>query len=160
MENHPPKGLFGVPMRHAQEVRYEPTPIENIYYEIPLDILERLHPRDYSWVGSVHLDMHFLLIDEFCGLFKLEVYWAMELRSSYSIYLWREKHWYNIQNSNFLFLDFFVIYIIIFNKNKAKKENIKKNRKSGCGGVGWPIFSPSLARIPSLSQNARHRVPP
>ena len=71
MENNALRGLFGVPMPCAQVVREDPPPTENICYEIPLGILERLHTNRYARDGTVHPDMHLLLMDELSGLFKL-----------------------------------------------------------------------------------------
>ena len=69
MENHHLRGLFGVSMPRAQVVRDESPPTENIYYEIP--ITERLHANPNAGDKIVHPDMHLLLINELCGLFKL-----------------------------------------------------------------------------------------
>ena len=74
MENNPLRGLFVVssPQPEAQRVAPQPTtPIENIYYEIPSGMLEKLPSNPYAGDGTVHLDMHLIYIDEICGLFKL-----------------------------------------------------------------------------------------
>ena len=52
-------------------VRDEPQLTENICYEIPLGIMEKLHANPYAGDGKIHPDMHLLFIDELCGLFKL-----------------------------------------------------------------------------------------
>ena len=74
MENNPLKGLFGVssPRPEEQRVAPQPTePTENIYYEIPSGMLEKLLANPYAGDGTVHPDMHLIYIDEICGLFKL-----------------------------------------------------------------------------------------
>ena len=44
---------------------------ENICYEIPSGILEKLLANPYGGDGTVHPDMHLIYVDEVCGLFKL-----------------------------------------------------------------------------------------
>jgi hypothetical protein len=46
-------------------------PTENIYYEIPLGMLEKLLANPYAGDGTIHPDMHLIYLDEICGLFKL-----------------------------------------------------------------------------------------
>jgi hypothetical protein len=67
------RGLFGVssPRPEALRVSPQPTePIENIYYEIPSGMIEKLLANPYAGDGKVHPDMHLICIDEICGLFK------------------------------------------------------------------------------------------
>ena len=71
MEDNPLRGLFEVSSPREKFVRDEPPPTENIYYEIPLGIMEKLHDNPYAGDGTIHPDMHLLFIDELCGLFKL-----------------------------------------------------------------------------------------
>ena len=74
MENNPLRGLFGVssPRPEPQLVTPQPTaPTENVTYEIPSDMLERLLAKPYTGDGTEHLDMHLLYVNEICGLFKL-----------------------------------------------------------------------------------------
>jgi hypothetical protein len=74
MESNPLRGLFRVssPRPEAQIVAPQPTtPIENIYYEIPLGMIEKLLANPYAGDGTVHPDMHLIYVDEICGLFKL-----------------------------------------------------------------------------------------
>ena len=74
MESNPWRGLFGVssPRREAQRDAPRPAaPTENIYYEIPLGILEKLLANPYAGDGTEHPDMHLIYVDEICGLFKL-----------------------------------------------------------------------------------------
>ena len=55
MENNPLRGLFGVssPRPEAQRDAPQPTtPIENIYYDIPSGIIEKLVANPYAGDGS------------------------------------------------------------------------------------------------------------
>ena len=74
MESNPLRGLFGVSSPQPKEIRVAPPPIEcteNIYYEIPSGIIEKLLANHYAGDGTVHPDMHLIYVDEICGLFKL-----------------------------------------------------------------------------------------
>ena len=74
MENNPLRGLFRVssPRPVEQEVAPQRTqPTENIYYEIPSGMLEKLLANPYAGDGTVHPDMHLIYLDEFSGLFNL-----------------------------------------------------------------------------------------
>ena len=74
MESNPLRGLFGVssPRTEAIRVASQPTEsTENICYEIPSGMIEKLLANPYAGDGTVHPDMHLIYIDEICGLFKL-----------------------------------------------------------------------------------------
>ena len=74
MENNPLRGLFRVssPRLKTQRVAPQPTaPTENIIYEIPSGMIEQLLANPYAGDGTKHPDMHFIHVDEICGLFKL-----------------------------------------------------------------------------------------
>ena len=74
MENNPLRGLFGVssPRPEEQRVAPQPTaPTENIYYEIPSGMIEKLLANLYVGDGTLHPNMHLIYVDEVCGLFKL-----------------------------------------------------------------------------------------
>ena len=74
MENNPLRGLFGVssPRPEEQIVAPQPTaPTENIYYEIPSGMIEKLLGNPYAGDGTLHHDMHLIHMDEICGLLKL-----------------------------------------------------------------------------------------
>src|SRR3989337_2424131 len=74
MENNPFRGLFGVssPRPKEQRVAPQPTePTENIYYEIPSGMIEKLLANPYAGDGMVHPDVYLIYMDEICGLFKL-----------------------------------------------------------------------------------------
>ena len=73
MENNPLRGLFGVssPQPEMQRVAPQPTePTENIYFEIPSGMIEKLLAYPYTRDGTFP-DMHLIYVDEVCGLFKL-----------------------------------------------------------------------------------------
>src|SRR3989337_3289445 len=74
MENNPLRGLFGVssPQPETQIVAPQPiAPTENIYYEIPSGMIEKLLANPYAGDGMVHPDVHLIYVDEIYGLFKL-----------------------------------------------------------------------------------------
>ena len=74
METNPLRGLFGAssPQPVEQRVAPQPTePTENIYFEIPSGMIEKLLANPYARDGTLHSDMHLIYVDEVCGLFKL-----------------------------------------------------------------------------------------
>ena len=92
LESNPLRGLFGVssPRPEPQLVSPQPTtPTEDIYYQIPLGMIEKLPANPYAGDGMVHPDMHW---KKFVDCLSLQVYPEMELRRKYSHYLWRERH--------------------------------------------------------------------
>ena len=74
METNPLRSLFGVssPRTEAQGVAPQPAaPTENICYEIPSGMLEKLLANPFTGDGTSHPDLHLIYVDEVCGLFKL-----------------------------------------------------------------------------------------
>src|SRR3990170_3664811 len=74
MENNPLRGLFGgsSPRLVEQRVAPQPTkPTENVYFEIPSGMIEKLLANPFTGDGTLHHDMHLIYVDEVCGLFKL-----------------------------------------------------------------------------------------
>ena len=75
MEHNSLRCLFGVssPRPVEQRVSPQPTePIENeIPYEYPSSIIEKLLANPFTGDGTLHPDMHLIYVDEVCGLFKL-----------------------------------------------------------------------------------------
>ena len=74
MENNPLRGLFGVssPRPKSQLATPQPTaPTKNIEYEISLGMIEQLLANPYEGDGSEHPYMHFIYVQQTCGLFKL-----------------------------------------------------------------------------------------
>ena len=67
--------MFGVssPRPVEQRVAPQPTePIENeIPYEYPSSMIEKLLANPFRGDGTKHLDEHLIYVDEVCGLFKL-----------------------------------------------------------------------------------------
>ena len=74
MEHNPLRGLFGVssPRLVEQRVSHQHTePIENVYFEIPSGMIEKLLANPITGDGPLHPDLHLIYVDEVCGLFKL-----------------------------------------------------------------------------------------
>ena len=71
MESNPLRGLFGVSSRRPVEQRVAPQPTENIYFEIPSGMIEKLLANPFAGDGTLHPDLHLIFVDEVCGLFKL-----------------------------------------------------------------------------------------
>ena len=74
METNPLRGLFGVSSRRPEAQIYDPqpaAPTENIYYEIPSGMIEKLLANPYAANGTLHRDLHLIYVDKVCGLFKL-----------------------------------------------------------------------------------------
>ena len=76
MENNPLGGLFGVssPRLEPQLVTPQPTgptENENVYFEIPSGMIEKLLANPFAGDGTLHPDLHLIYVDEVCGLFKL-----------------------------------------------------------------------------------------
>ncbi len=74
METVPLRNLFGVysPQTEARGVAPQPkVPTENIVFEIPSGVLEKLLANPFTGDGSSHPDLHLIYVDEVCGLFKL-----------------------------------------------------------------------------------------
>ena len=74
METNPLRGLFGVSSPHPEDQRNAPQPTEpyeNIHFEIPSGMLEKLLANPFAGDGTTHPDEHLIYVDEVCGLFKL-----------------------------------------------------------------------------------------
>ena len=101
MENNPLRGLFGVssPRPEPQLVTSQPTaPNENIGYEIPSGMIEKLLANPYAGDGTLHPHMHLIYVDEVCGLFKLAGMPADVVRKKvFPLYLkGKELKWYKL----------------------------------------------------------------
>ena len=76
MESNCLRGLFGVSSPRPVEQRVAPQPaepIENeIPYEYPLGMIEKLLDNSFTGDGTTHPDEHLCYVDDVCGLFKLE----------------------------------------------------------------------------------------
>src|SRR3954467_15421368 len=76
MESNPLRGLFGVSSPRPVEQRVapqptEPTENENVPFEIPSGMLEKLLANPFVGDGTKHPDEHLIYVDEVFGLFKL-----------------------------------------------------------------------------------------
>ena len=74
MESNPLRVLFRVssPRPAEQRVAPQPTePTENVYFEIPSGMIEKLLADPFTGDGTLHPDLHLIYVDEVCGLFKL-----------------------------------------------------------------------------------------
>ena len=76
METNPLRGLLGVSSPRPVEQRVapqptEPTENENVYFEIPSGMIEKLLANPFAGDGTLHPDSHLIFVDEICGLFKL-----------------------------------------------------------------------------------------
>ena len=74
MENNPLRGLFGVssPRTEPQLATPQPTePTENVYFEIPSGMIDKLLANPFTGDGTLHPDLVLIYVDEVCGLFKL-----------------------------------------------------------------------------------------
>ena len=74
MEQNPLRGFFGVSSPRPVEQRFslqtiEPT--ENVYFEIPSGMVEKLLANPFTGDGTLHPDLHLIYVDDVCGLFKL-----------------------------------------------------------------------------------------
>ena len=74
METNSLRGLFGVSSPRTEAQRVSPqlaAPTENICFEFPLGILEKLLANPFTRDGTSHPHLHLIYVDEVCGLFKL-----------------------------------------------------------------------------------------
>ena len=74
METNPLRGLFGVSLPQPEEQGVSPQATElyeNIYFEIPFGMLEKLLANPFTGDGTLHPDLHLIFVDEVCELFKL-----------------------------------------------------------------------------------------
>ena len=80
MESNPLRGLFGVSSPRPVEKRVASQPTEpteneneneNVCFEIPSGMIEKLLANPFARDGTMHPDEHLIYVDEVCGLFKL-----------------------------------------------------------------------------------------
>ena len=71
MESNHLRGLFGVSSSRPVEQRVAPQPTENVYFEIPSGMIEKLLANPFTRDGTSHPDLHLIYVDEVCGLCKL-----------------------------------------------------------------------------------------
>ena len=73
METNPLRGLFGASSPRPVEQRVAPQPAEpteNVYFEIPSGMIEKLLANPFAGDGTLHPNLHLIFVDEVCGLFK------------------------------------------------------------------------------------------
>ena len=73
MAQNPLRGLFGVSSPRAEEQRVAPqptAPIEDVCFEIPSGMIEKLLDNPFTGDGTLRPDLHLIYVDEVCGLFK------------------------------------------------------------------------------------------
>ena len=90
METNPLRGLFGVSSPQLEEPIYDPQPTkpyENIHFEIPSGMIEKLLANPFAGDGTLHPDLHLIFVDEVCGLFKLAGIPMMLSKGRSSLYL-------------------------------------------------------------------------
>ena len=86
MESNPLRGLFGVssPRPVEQRVAPQPTePTENVYFEIPSGMIEKLLANPFAGDGTLHPDLHLIYVD----YLSMQVCPMMLSRRRYSLYL-------------------------------------------------------------------------
>ena len=75
MESNSLRGLFGVSSPRPVEKRVAPQPTEPIENEIPFEfptgIMEKLLANTFTGDGTKHPDEHLHYLDDICGLLKL-----------------------------------------------------------------------------------------
>ena len=66
-------GLFGasLPRPVEQRVSPQPTENENVYFEIPSGMIEKLLANPFAGDGTLHPSLHLIFVDEVCRLFNL-----------------------------------------------------------------------------------------
>ena len=74
MECNPLRGLFRVSSARPVEQRVAPQPTEpteNVYFEIPSGMIEKLLADSFTGDGTLNPDLHLIHVDEVCALLKL-----------------------------------------------------------------------------------------
>ena len=67
MESNPLRGLSGVSSPRPIEQRVDPQPTEptqNVYFEIPSGMIEKLLANPFTGDGTLHPDLHLIYVDE------------------------------------------------------------------------------------------------
>ena len=69
MEHNPLRGLFGASPPQPVEQRVSPQPTElyeNVYFEIPSGMIEKLLANPFAGDGTLHPDLHLIFVHEVC----------------------------------------------------------------------------------------------
>ena len=86
METNPLRGLFGVSSPRPEEQRDAPQPTElyeNIHFEIPSGMIEKLLANPFAGDGTLHPDLHLIFVD----YLSLQVFPMMLSKGRSSLYL-------------------------------------------------------------------------
>ena len=86
MESNPLRGLFVVSSPHPepQLVTPQPTePTENVYFEIPSGVIDKLLANPFTGDRTLHPDLHLIFVDYLC----LQVFPMMLSKGRSSLYL-------------------------------------------------------------------------
>ena len=86
METNPLRGLFGVSSPQPEEQRVAPQPTElyeNIHFEIPSGMIEKLLANPFAGDGTLHPDLHLIFVD----YLSLQVFPMMLSKGRSSLYL-------------------------------------------------------------------------
>ena len=86
METNPLMGLFGVSSPRPEEQRVAPQctePTENIYFEIPSGMIEKLLANPFAGDGTLHPDLHLIFVE----YLSLQVFPMMLSKGRSSLYL-------------------------------------------------------------------------
>ena len=90
MEHNPLRGLFGVSSPQTEVPRVAPQPIEpteNIYFEIPSGMIEKLLANPFMGDGTLHPDLQLIYVMKFVDYLSLQVCPRMKSRRISSPYL-------------------------------------------------------------------------
>ena len=90
MESNSLRGLFGVSSPRLVEPRVAPQPTElteNIYFEIPSGMTEKLLANPFAGDGTLHPDLHLIFVMKFVDYLSLQVYPMILSRRRSSLYL-------------------------------------------------------------------------
>ena len=66
MAQNPLRGLFGASSPRAEEKRVAPqptAPIENVCFEIPSGMIEKLLANPFTGDGTLHPELHLIYVD-------------------------------------------------------------------------------------------------
>ena len=86
METNPLSGLFGVSSPQPEEQRDAPQPTElyeNMYFEIPSGMIEKLLANPFAGDGTLHPDLHLIFVD----YLSLQAFPMMLSKGRSSLYL-------------------------------------------------------------------------
>ena len=91
MESNPLRGLFGVSSPRPVEQRVAPQPTEldeNVYFEIPSGMIEKLLANPFVGDGTLHPDLHHIsLWMKFVDYLSLQVFPMMLSKGRSSLYI-------------------------------------------------------------------------